>query len=134
DEIGHVPQQLALAAQRVLQTRLEPFGRLDQGVQLVEAGALARGVAGELLVPAPRGGELAPRAPQLGPAAQLIVAGEGVEDVELVRRPGKAPLLELSRHRDEALRRRRDVLARGGAAPRVRARAPVREDAAREDD
>src|SRR5581483_11016178 len=45
------------------------------------------------------------------------------------RRPRDAPLLELSRHRDDALDGRGDVLPRGGSPPRVRARAPVREDA-----
>ena len=69
---------------------------------------------------APRGG------------AELLGAAERVEDVELVRRAREPPLLELAGHRDQSLRRRREILARDRPAPRVRPRSPVGEDAARE--
>ena len=87
---------------------------------------------GQLVVPPPRGAELAPGAPQLGAARELLLAREGVEQVELVRGPREAALLELARHRDQPLGRGRHVLARGAAAPRVGARAAVGEDAAGE--
>src|SRR5205807_9671760 len=62
----------------------------------------------------------------------LLLADERIEDVELVRGTAEAPLLELPGHRDQSLRRARDVLTGGAAAPRVRARATVGEDASRE--
>ena len=68
----------------------------------------------------------------LATAAKLLLAAVRVEHVELVRGPGQSPLLELAGHRDQPLGGRGEVLARHGAAPRVGARAAVREDAARE--
>jgi hypothetical protein len=70
--------------------------------------------------------QVAPGAPR--PAAQLPGGGEGVEHLELVRRPGEPPLLELAGHGDQLLGDRGHVLAGRGAAPGVRARPAVGED------
>ena len=70
--------------------------------------------------------------PRGAAAAQLLLAGEGVEHVELVRGPREPPLLELAGHRDQPLGRGGHVLAGGAAAPRVGAGAAVGEDPARE--
>ena len=67
-------------------------------------------------------------------ASQLLVATEGVEDVELVRRPREPPLLELAGHRDQPLGDRRNVIARRGAPPGVGPCSAVGEDSAREDE
>ena len=77
--------------------------------------------------------ELAPRGARVGAAAELVLAAEPVEHLELVRRPREAALLELPRHRDHALDRGGDVLAGRRAAPRVRARAPASGDAPRDE-
>ena len=69
----------------------------------------------------------------VGPAAELLLAAEAVEHLELVGRPREAPLLELPRHREHALDGGGDVLPRGGPAPGVGARAAVAEDAARDE-
>ena len=61
-------------------------------------------------------------------------ARERVEHRELVARPREPPLLELAAHREQALDRGGDVLARGAAPPRVGARAPVGEDPPRDDE
>ena len=82
------------------------------------------------LVVSPAGGaELAPGDPQRGASPELRLAGEPVEQVELVGGPGEAALLELPRHRHEPLGRGGHVLARSAAAPGIGARAAVREDA-----
>ena len=64
--------------------------------------------------------------------SSLLRAAERVEHVELERRAREPALLELARHRDEPLGRCGDVLAGDRASPRVRARAPVAEDAPRD--
>ena len=125
-----MPQALAVGAQLVLAARVEPFRVLGQGAQLVEAELRRCRVARQRLVRAPRGQELAPRL--LG--RPEIDAREGVEDASLVRGTGEPALLELAAHRDRGLGRRRDVLPGRAAAPRVRARAAVLEDAAGEHD
>ena len=80
----------------------------------------------------PRRGQLAPREPRLAAAAKLLLAAVGVEHVELVRGPCQPALLELAGHGDQPLGGGSEVLARDRAAPRVRARAAVGEDAASE--
>ena len=77
-------------------------------------------------------GELAPGCACVAAATRLLLAAERVEHVELIGGTAEPPLLELARHRDQPLRGGREILARDAAAPRVGARAPVREDAARE--
>ena len=122
------------ARSALLVARLEALGVLDERAQLGEA-RLARARRSRS---APRGGA-APRASSRQAARasarrrELLLAAEPVEHLELVRRPREAPLLELPRHRDHALDRGGDVLARGRAAPGVRARAPVAEDAPRDE-
>ncbi len=64
----------------------------------------------------------------------MLLADERIEDVELERRPGEAPLLELARHREQPLDERRKVLARDRAAPGVGSGAPVGEDSPRRDE
>ena len=67
--------------------------------------------------------------PELRPPPELLVAGKRVEHIELVAGPREPPLLELAGHRNQALGRRGDVLARRASPPRVRTRSPVAEDA-----
>ena len=104
----------------------------DERAQLVEP-RLGRGrVAGQLVVGAARGGQLAPGAARR--ARGVGRAGERVEHRELVGRPREPALLELAAHREQRLDRRGDVLARGAPAPGVGARAAVGEDPPREDE
>ena len=131
-ELGDVAQPLALVAQRLLAALLEALGRLGERRQLAQARLLGCGAARQLVVALAGGGELAPGEPGLAAAAQLLVADEAVEDVELVRGPAEPALLELARHRDQALGGGGEILARDRAAPGVRARAAVGEDAPRE--
>ena len=129
-ELGDVAEPLALVAQRLLAAGLHPLGVLDERVQLGEPRLRERCVRRQLLVAPPRCQQLPPGGARLAPAAQLLLAAEPVEHLELVRRPREPPLLELARHRDHPLDRGADVLARSRTAPRIRARAPVAEDAA----
>ena len=132
DELFESKQPLALRTQILFGAGLEAFRRLDERAQLLDPLGRARRAFEQLLVTSPRGAQLAPRRPEL--AAQLAGARERVEHVELERRPREPPLLELPGHRDRALRGRGHVLARRRSAPRVRARAPVAEDPARDDE
>jgi hypothetical protein len=125
-----VPEPLTVGKQALLGARLHALRAGDELAQLRQTRGAARGVARKR-VPAPAGGdEVAPGAAQLAAAAELLLAGEGVEDVELVRGPREAPLLELAGHGDEALDERGQVLARDRPPPGVGARAPVGEDPA----
>src|SRR5262249_20721406 len=97
-----------------------------------EARAGRGRAAGELVVCAPSGAELAPgTAPARG---ERLDPGERVEDGKLVRRPREPALLELAAHRDEPFGDGGDVLPCRAPTPRVRARAAVREDAPRDDE
>jgi len=99
-------------------------------VSSTSARSSASRVRSQVVVPAPRGLQVAPRRPRCGPAGELLLAAEAVEHLELVCRAREPPLLELAGHRDHALDGPGDVLPRGGAAPGVGARTAVREDAA----
>ena len=122
-------QPLTLVPERLLAARLEALRRLDERRQLAQARLLGGGAAGQLVVPLAGGGQLAPGEPRLAAAAQLLLADERVEHVELVRRTAETALLELARHRDQALGGGCEILAGNGAPPRVCARAAVAEDA-----
>ena len=126
-ELGEVTKPLSLGAERLLPSGLEALRRLGERGQLSQTLFLRRGPTRQLLVAFPGDAELAPRKPRLAATPQLLVTAVGVEHVELVRRPGEPPLLELAGHRDQPLGGGREVLARDGPAPRVGARAPVRE-------
>ncbi len=129
-ELGDMAKPLALAAQRLLAARLHPLGVLDERVELGEPRLRERCVRRQLLVAPSRGQQLPPGGARLAPPAQLLLAAEPVEHLELVCRPREPPLLELARHGDHPLDGGADVLACRRAAPRIRARAPVAEDAA----
>ena len=131
-ELGDVAEPLAVGAQLVLGAGLEALGVGHERAQPVEPCLRGRGVAGQLVVQAPCRRQLAPGTPRLTDG--LTCPGEGVEHRQLVRGPGQPPLLELAAHREQALDRCRHVLARGAAAPRVGARAPVGEDPACDDE
>ena len=123
-------QPLALVAERLLAARLEALRRLDERGQLAQARLLGGGAARQLVVPPAGGGRArATRAGPRGGGRSCSSPTNGVEHVELVRGPAESALLELARHRDQALGGGREILARDGAAPRVRARAAVAEDA-----
>src|SRR5262249_21677542 len=92
------------------------------------------GAAQELVVASARRQEPSPCHARLSPAAEVLIAAEGVQHVELVRRTTKPALLELARHRDQPLGDGRDVVPCGSAPPRVCAGPAVGEDAAREDE
>src|SRR5205807_1695452 len=79
----------------------------------------------ELVMPPARRLQFPPRLPGGAPPPQLLVAAVPVEHVELVGRSRQPPLLELARHRDQALGDRRDILASDAAPPCVRARPSV---------
>ena len=117
-------------AQLGLGSRLEPLGVLDERPQLGEPfrrrAALAAVSSCRFRAAASSRHAVAAR------ARRGVVAGECVEQVELVRRPCEPALLELAGHRDRLLGGRRHVLARRRAAPGVGARAAVREDPPRE--
>ena len=127
-----VPESLATREELLLVAGLHARGRVDERLQLGQPERDGVGVLGQLVEVTSRGDELAPRRACVAPALELLGAAERVENVELERRPRKPALLELSGHRDQALGGRRDVLARHGPPPRVRTRAPVAEDAARD--
>src|SRR5581483_3504958 len=129
-EVGHVADPLALGAQPLLVVRLHSLRVLDERAELGEPRPGERGVRGQFLVAAASGLERAPRITRFGTARELLLPAEAIEHLELVGRPREPPLLELARHRDDALDHRGNVLPRGGPAPRVRARAAVGEDAA----
>src|SRR5262249_6305654 len=133
-ELLDVAESLPPREEVPLVGRGHAFGRVRESFQLRESERDRVRVAGELLVAAPRRDEVAPREAGLAPTCELLATAERIEHVELERRLGEPPLLELSRHRNEPLSCGRDVLARDGAAPCVRARATVAEDAAREDE
>jgi hypothetical protein len=88
----------------------------------------------QFLVPASCRRQLPPGSARLAPAAQLLFTDERVEHVELVRRPCKAPLLELPRHGDQPLAGGAQVFARCSASPRVGARTTVGEHPPRHDE
>ena len=117
-ELGHVTEPLAIGAQLVLDAGLEPVRVGDERAQLVEPCRRGRRVARQLVVQPPRRRQLAPGAPRL--AHRPGRPGERVEHRELVARACEPPLLELAAHREQALDRGRDVLARGGYGPRRR--------------
>src|SRR5581483_11669276 len=95
DQLGQVAQPLTFLAEGVLPARLHARRVLDQRAQLAEPGLARGGVGCELLQPSPRGLELPPRGAAPGAEPQLLLAAEGVENGQLVGRPGQAPLLEL---------------------------------------
>ncbi len=133
-ELCYVAKTLALLAKLGFRRRVDPGRVLGERAQQRDALPRLRGVADQLLVSAPRGQELPPRPAKHRTPRKLLLAAEGVEDVELVRRPSEASLLELAGHRDQALRQRRDVLSRRGPPPGVRTRPSVCEHAARDHD
>ncbi len=133
-ELGDMAKPLPLGPQRVLPARLEAFRHLDERGQLGEPSFLGRGSAGQLVVPLPCGGELAPGDARLPAAPELLLAAVRVEHVELVRGPGEPSLLELAGHRDQPLGCGRKVLARDCTAPGVGASSAVGEHAACEDE
>ena len=87
---------------------------------------------GELLVPAPRRAELAPRASQLGATPQLLLADERVEHVELVARRARAAAARTGPTSRSAARRARPRPRGPRSAPtRTRACGRRRRSAAR---
>ncbi len=127
-----MPKALAAGEQLLLVARCHALGCVDERLQVGEPGGDGVGVTRQLVVAAPRGEKLAPGQACLLSALGLLGAAERVEDVELKRRPRETALFELAGHRNEPFRSGRDVLARDSSSPRVRARAPVPEDPARD--
>src|SRR5215207_8229 len=85
-ELGHMPQPLARVSQRLLASRLERLGRLYERAQLLQPCLLRGRTLRQRVVPLARGGEIAPGEACVAAATQLLLADEGVEHVELVRR------------------------------------------------
>ena len=131
-ELGDMPQSLALRTKVVLFGRFESFRVGEQRPQLLQPRLGGGRIAAQLVVRAPRCGELAPGA--AGRACRVGGAGEGVERRQLIGGPGEPPLLELAAHRKQRLDRGRHVLPRGAPAPGIGARPPVGEDPPREDE
>ena len=133
-ELGDVPVPLALGPQLLLLPWLHAVGVLDQRAQLRKPSLGVRRVGRQLVVPAAGRLELAPRHPRRGAPGELLLAAEAVEHLELVGGPRQPALLELARHRDDALDGGRDVLPCSRASPRIGARAAVGEDPAGDDE
>ena len=131
-QLPDVPQTFALCQQLLLCVGLQAGRVLGEGAQLGEPRLALRGTALELLAAPASGHELAPGGAGRCAAGRLAVADERVEHVQLVRGAGEPALLELSRHGDQPLADRREVLTRRAPAPGIRARATVGEDPARE--
>ena len=133
-QLRHVPEPSPLGQQPVLVPGVHPLGARDELGELRQALGAARGRSGKLVAAAASRDQPAPGPLELGAATQLLLADEGVQDVELMRGSGEAALLELAGHREQPLDERREVLTRDGPAPRVRARSPVREHPPRGDE
>ena len=125
---------VALDPQRLLLARLQPVGALDEIAQGLDAGSGRTDIVGDLLVVPSRSDQRAPGCARLVSPLELLRADECVQHVELVGGPREPTLLELPRHRDQPLRRGREILARDRTPPRVRPGAAVSEHAAREDE
>ncbi len=93
--------------------------RATRARELGQALLAARGSAGELLAAPPGGAELPPGALELAAPAELLLADESVEDVELVGRAREPPLLELPGHGEKPLDERRPRLARTALRPQA---------------
>ena len=102
-QLGHVAKAAALGHEPLLVARFHALCAGDELLELREALPAAGRVTGELVPEAARGDEVPPRPPELGAAAQLLLADEGVEHVELVRGAGEPALLELSGHGEQPL-------------------------------
>ena len=133
-QLGHVAEASALGHEPLLVARFHPLGAGDELLELREALLAPGRVTGELVPETARCDEVPPRPSELGAAAQLLLADEGVEHVELVRGAGEPALLELAGHGEQPLDEGSEILTRHGAAPRIRAGAPVGEHAARGDE
>ena len=133
-ELGDVPEPLALGAELLLGPGSSPsVSSTSARSSASRASANAAfAVSSSCRRRAARSSRQAVRARRA--AAELLLAAEPVEHLELVRRLREAPLLELAGHRDDALDGGGDVLPRRGASPRVGARPPVGEHAARDDE
>ena len=121
-------QPLSVDAQPLLFPLLHAFRVLRQRAQLGQTGLGERRIRGQLLVALAGYLQLAP----CGSQRLAVNAGETIQQLELIRRPREAPLLELARHRNDPLDRGGDVLACRSTAPGVRARPPVCEHATRD--
>src|SRR5581483_2530971 len=125
-----VAQPLPLRPQLVLAARLEPGGVAGEPGERLQPVVCCSRAAGQLLVGAPRGLEVAPGAA----GGARVEPGVRVEEVALVAGPREPALLELAAHRDQRLGDGGHVLAGRAAAPGVGAGAAVGEDAPRQDD
>jgi hypothetical protein len=124
-----VTEPRALREQALFVSRFDALRTRDELGELVQPFGPAGGGSGQLVAAAAGGLKLSPGLPQIASAAKLLLPDERVEHVELVRGCPEATLLELSRHREQPLDKRREILARDGAAPGVRTRATVGEHA-----
>ena len=124
-----VAQPVAFAAKRLLGVRREAFSGVREGLELCYVGLPVTELLRELVTAPTRFPEGPPGGGELAPAPQLLLAGERVEELELVGGLCEPALLELTRHRDQTLDQRGELLARHRAAPGVRAAATVAEDA-----
>ena len=128
-ELRHVQEPLAPSAQLLLVVRSEAFRPLDEELELRQTGCDGIGIARQLVVSPARCGEVLPRERRVAAPTELFGAAEGVEHVELERRPREPTLLELPGHGDQPLGGRSDVFACDRAAPGVRPGPAVAEDA-----
>jgi hypothetical protein len=122
-----VPQTLAVGAQLLVTLDRDLRGILHERPQFCDPLGGRRRAAHELVMGTPRGLELPPGNTQPRAPAELLLAAEDIEHVELIRRTREPALLELPGHRHEPLGRSRHILARGRAPPGIRARPPVPE-------
>ena len=95
-ELGDMTKTFSVAAKTFFRTRFELCRVLDECTEFGEPRLGDRGTLLQLLVPASRGGELAPREACLRPPLELFRSDEGVENVELVAGTRETSLLELA--------------------------------------
>src|SRR5205823_9548737 len=96
DELCGVPHALTLPPEGILQLGRHPVRVLDEGAQLDEPRLCVRCAEAQLVQAATGLDELAPGPVQIAAAPELLLAGERVEDVQLVRGAGEPALLELA--------------------------------------
>ena len=131
-QLGHVPQPLALLAERVLQARLQPVRVLHERAQLGQPRLAGGRIAGQLLVPPP-GGDRArarPRVPR--PADAAAPRRRTRRGRRAGRSVGRAGAARTDRTSPAAARRARPRPRGPRCAPRhTRASAPRRRSAGR---
>src|SRR5262249_9041187 len=124
----------AFRTQHIFFALLEPGGRLDERLQLLQPSGRRSSVLRQLVVTPTCGTNVAPGAAGLAAKLSLPGTAVAVDQIELVGRPGQAALFELAGHRNQTLDGGRQILARDRPPPGVSACTAVPEDPSRRDE